>query len=49
MLIGTGHLLFAGREGAPPEAGAVEKVVTTAIAGVVPELRRGGAGAGHLS
>jgi AcrR family transcriptional regulator len=37
MLIGTGHLLFAGREGTPPEAGAVHKVVTTAIAGVVPE------------
>jgi AcrR family transcriptional regulator len=37
MLIGTGHLLFAGREGPPPEAGAVEKVVTTAIAGVTPE------------
>jgi AcrR family transcriptional regulator len=37
MLIGTGHLLFAGREGAPPEAGAVDKVVTTVIAGVVRE------------
>jgi AcrR family transcriptional regulator len=37
MLIGTGHLLFAGREGAPPETGAVEKVVTTVIAGVVQE------------
>jgi AcrR family transcriptional regulator len=34
-LIGTGHLLFAGREGTPPEAGAVRKVVTTVIAGVV--------------
>lgn len=34
-LIGAGHLLFAGREGAPPEAGAVEKVVRTVIAGVV--------------
>jgi AcrR family transcriptional regulator len=34
-LIGTGHLLFAGREGAPPEAEAVGKVVTTALAGVV--------------
>jgi AcrR family transcriptional regulator len=34
-LIGTGHLLFAGREGTPPEAGAVRKVVTTVIAGAV--------------
>ena len=37
MLIGTGHLLFAGREGTPPQAGAVHKVVTAAIAGAVPE------------
>jgi len=36
-LIGAGHLLFAGREGTPPEAGAVGKVVTTVIAGVVQE------------
>jgi AcrR family transcriptional regulator len=35
MLIGTGHLLFAGRDGAPPDAGAVSKVVTTAIASVL--------------
>ncbi|TDD11003.1 TetR/AcrR family transcriptional regulator [Nonomuraea deserti] len=34
-LIGTAHLLYAGREGAPPEAGAVEKVVTTVMADVV--------------
>jgi AcrR family transcriptional regulator len=34
-LIGAGHLLFATREGTPPEAEAVEKVVTTVIAGVV--------------
>ncbi|MER5620206.1 TetR family transcriptional regulator [Streptosporangium sp. NPDC002544] len=34
-LIGAGHLLFAGREGAPVEAGAVGKVVTTVIADVV--------------
>ena len=33
-LIGAGHLLFADREGAPPETGAVRKVVTTVIAGV---------------
>ncbi len=31
-LIGAAHLLFAGREGAPLEAGAVEKVVRTVIA-----------------
>ncbi len=36
-LIGAGHLLFAGREGTPPEAGAVRKVVTTVIAGVVQQ------------
>ncbi|MEU4544696.1 TetR/AcrR family transcriptional regulator [Nonomuraea dietziae] len=34
-LIGTGHLLFAGREGIPAEPGAVDKVVTTVIADVV--------------
>ncbi|MEV7230046.1 TetR family transcriptional regulator [Polymorphospora sp. NPDC051019] len=34
-LIGAGHLLFAGREGNPPEHAAVHKVVTTVIAGVV--------------
>ncbi len=37
MLIGTAHLLFAGRPGDPLEAGAVEKVVTTVIAAVVQE------------
>jgi AcrR family transcriptional regulator len=36
-LIGAGHLLFADREGTPPEAGAVRKVVTAVIAGVVQE------------
>ena len=36
-LIGAGHLLFAGREGTPPEAGAVRTVVTTVVAGVLPE------------
>jgi len=35
-LIGAGHLLFADRKGIPPEAGAVTKMVTTVIAGVVP-------------
>lgn len=38
-LIGTGHMLFAGREGAPLEAGAVHKIVTTVIAGAVREPR----------
>ena len=38
-LIGAAHLLFAGREGVPPGAGAVSKLVTTVIAGVVPESR----------
>jgi AcrR family transcriptional regulator len=33
-LIGAGHLLFADREGGPPEPGAVRNVVTTVIAGV---------------
>jgi AcrR family transcriptional regulator len=34
-LIGAGHLLFAGREGAPPEPAAVDKVVATTLAGVI--------------
>jgi AcrR family transcriptional regulator len=37
MLIGAGHLLFAARDGAPPEPAAVAKVVAAAIASVVPE------------
>jgi AcrR family transcriptional regulator len=40
-LIGAGHLLFADRTGAPPDATAVRKVVTTVIAGVLPEPRDG--------
>jgi AcrR family transcriptional regulator len=40
MLIGSGHLLFADRRSARPEAAAVHKVVTTVIAGVVQEPRR---------
>jgi len=36
-LIGAGHLLFADRTGAPPETGAVRKMVTTVIAGVGQE------------
>ena len=35
-LIGTAHMLFAGRQDTPPEAGAVHKVVTTVIAGSLP-------------
>jgi AcrR family transcriptional regulator len=36
-LIGAGHLLFADRKGVPPEAGAVTKMVSTVIGGVVRE------------
>jgi AcrR family transcriptional regulator len=36
-LIGTGHLLFAGQEGTPPEAETIHKVVTTVIASVVQQ------------
>jgi AcrR family transcriptional regulator len=39
MLLGSGHLAFADRTGAPPEAEAVRKMVTTVIAGVVQEQR----------
>lgn len=34
-LIGSGHLLFAGREGAPPQEDAVRKVVGSVLAGAV--------------
>ena len=40
-LIGAGHLLFADREAARPEAGAVDKVVATVIAHVVREQSPG--------
>ena len=36
-LIGAGHLLFAGREGTPPDAEAVRKVVITVIGAVLRE------------
>lgn len=36
-LIGASHLLFADREGTPPGAETVRKVVTTVIASVVRE------------
>ncbi|MFD9905439.1 TetR/AcrR family transcriptional regulator [Streptomyces sp. NPDC059063] len=35
MLIGTGHLLFADRTGAPPGADTVRRVVTATLAGVI--------------
>jgi AcrR family transcriptional regulator len=38
-LIGAAHLLFAGREGIPPGAGAVRRLVTTVMAGVGPDVR----------
>lgn len=34
-LIGSGYLLFAGRDGAPPEAGEVERVVRSVVAGAL--------------
>jgi AcrR family transcriptional regulator len=39
-LIGAGHLLFADRKSTPPQAGAVHKMVTTVMAGVVQEPLR---------
>jgi hypothetical protein len=39
-LLGASHLLFADRKGTPPDAGAVGKVVTTVIGGVVREPPR---------
>jgi AcrR family transcriptional regulator len=36
-LIGAAHLLFADRKAAPPDPGAVRKMVTTVIAGTVQE------------
>lgn len=40
MLIGTGHLLFAGQQDTPPDAEALRKVVTTVIAGAVQQPPR---------
>jgi AcrR family transcriptional regulator len=37
MLIGTGHLLFAGRDSTPPGPEAVAKLVATAIASAIQE------------
>jgi AcrR family transcriptional regulator len=37
MLVGTAHLLYADRTGAPPSAAAVRTVVTNVIAGIMPD------------
>ncbi|MGW3667875.1 TetR/AcrR family transcriptional regulator [Streptomyces sp. NPDC005141] len=37
-LIGTGHLLFAGREGTPPGQEDVRRTVSSVVAGVVREV-----------
>lgn len=36
MLIGTGHLLFADRDGVPPSPAEVDRVITAALGGVLP-------------
>lgn len=36
-LIGAGHLLFADREGTPPDAQSVRRVVSAVLAGVIAE------------
>ncbi|MFJ8750251.1 TetR family transcriptional regulator [Streptomyces sp. NPDC102441] len=36
-LVGAGHLLHGDRNGAPPDAGAVRRMVTTVLAGVIRE------------
>jgi AcrR family transcriptional regulator len=36
-LIGTAHLLYADRTGSPPQPGAVRRMVTTVLAGVLRE------------
>ncbi|MGP3987160.1 TetR/AcrR family transcriptional regulator [Streptomyces sp. 3N207] len=38
-LIGAGHLLFADRKSAPPQAEAVRRTVTTVLSGVARESR----------
>ncbi|WP_188197839.1 TetR/AcrR family transcriptional regulator [Nonomuraea sp. SYSU D8015] len=40
-LIGAGHLLFADRQGGPPETEAVRKMVTAVVGGVVREPEAG--------
>jgi AcrR family transcriptional regulator len=44
MLIGTGHLLFAGQHNALPDPDAVEKLVSGVIAAAVPGPRDSGPG-----
>jgi hypothetical protein len=39
-LLGAAHLLFADREGAPPDAEAVRRVVLTVMQAVLPEPPR---------
>ena len=39
-LLGATHLLFADRDGTPPEPEAVRKVVTTVIGGAIREPHR---------
>jgi hypothetical protein len=36
-LIGAGHLLFADRKNAPPDAADVTRVVSLVMAGAMPE------------
>ena len=36
-LTGAAHLLFAGRDATPPEAGAVGRMVSAVLAGVLTE------------
>jgi AcrR family transcriptional regulator len=38
-LIGTGHLLFAGEAGAPPDVSAVRGIVESITVGAAPEIR----------
>jgi AcrR family transcriptional regulator len=37
LLVGTGHLQFAGREATPPEAAAIRRGVIAVIASVLPD------------
>ncbi|MER5472987.1 hypothetical protein [Streptomyces sp. NPDC002685] len=37
-LIGTGHLLFAGREDTPPDLDGVRRTVSSVVAGAVREV-----------
>jgi len=36
-LIGAGHLLFAGRDGVPPDAEEIREMVIAVLAGAGPE------------